>query len=329
MELLTFVWSQSAVDTWNTHLCLSLSHTHTHTHQRTGSTPRQPGMCLADGPTPALVSCACVCAQDSREWIVIEPKSLSHNIISLHLWGVDLSWMADYSQPGLLSSPCEAWNTYGCPSACLSASVCARVWWKHLTPVIIAFRVATGGISIHSAWDLFSGRGCRENVCEDLTAPVWAPIKKEEHIHLYIQLRILSVQMSFSDELWGLTQQPWRRDGFFSFFFFFFFSFFLQSSFSSWVIPLKNHSCRGNSALIFLARVNKFTFTLKTFSRRFCPERLTKSTGSHVMRGRGEVWTNESWVFLRKMASDSAVLTLVGSSFHHWEAKTENSRDFA
>ena len=32
MELLTFVWSQSAVDTWNTHLCLSLSLTHTHTH---------------------------------------------------------------------------------------------------------------------------------------------------------------------------------------------------------------------------------------------------------------------------------------------------------
>ena len=312
----------------HTPLSLSLSHTHTHTPTHwfnPTSAWHVPGG-WTDASSRVLRMCLCA----RQPWmVVIEPKSLSHNIISLHLWGVDLSWMADYSQPGLLSSPCEAWNTYGCPSACLSASACARVWWKHLTPVIIAFRVATGGISIHSAWDLFSGRGCRENVCEDLTAPVWAPIKKEEHIHLYIQLRILSVQMSFSDELWGLTQQPWRRDVFFSFFFFFFFSFFLQSSFSSWVIPLKNHSCRGNSALIFLARVNKFTFTLKTFSRRFCPERLTKSTGSHVMRGRGEVWTNESWVFLRKMASDSAVLTLVGSSFHHWEAKTENSRDFA
>ena len=29
------------------------------------------------------------------------------------------------------------------------------------------------------------------------------------------------------------------------------------------------------------------------------------------------------------MASDSAVLTLVGSSFHHWGGKTEKSRDFA
>ena len=29
-----------------------------------------------------------------------------------------------------------------------------------------------------------------------------------------------------------------------------------------------------------------------------------------------------------EMESDSAVLTLVGSSFHHWGAKTENSRDF-
>ena len=29
------------------------------------------------------------------------------------------------------------------------------------------------------------------------------------------------------------------------------------------------------------------------------------------------------------MESDSAVLTLVGSSFHHWDAKTENSPDLA
>ena len=225
MELLTFVWSQSAVDTWNTHThthththtSLSLSHTHTHT--RTGSTPRQPGMCLADGGTPALVSCVCDCAR--RPWmVVIELKSLSHNIISLHLWGVDLDWMADYSQPGLLFPTREAWHTYGCPSACLSTSVCARLRWKHLTPVIIAFRVATGGISIHSGWGLFSGRGGREMFAEVWQHP-FGPSKREEHIHLYIQLQILSVQMSFSDEMWGLTQQPWRRDVFFFLSFFF------------------------------------------------------------------------------------------------------------
>ena len=32
---------------------------------------------------------------------------------------------------------------------------------------------------------------------------------------------------------------------------------------------------------------------------------------------------------LRKMVSDSAVMTLVGASFHHWAARTEKSRDFA
>ena len=40
----------------------------------------------------------------------------------------------------------------------------------------------------------------------------------------------------------------------------------------------------------------------------------------------GGVRTDES---LLKMESDSAVLTLVGISFHHWGAKTEKSRDFA
>ena len=42
----------------------------------------------------------------------------------------------------------------------------------------------------------------------------------------------------------------------------------------------------------------------------------------HALRGL-KVWTNESSSLLRQMESDSAVLTLVGSSFHHWGAKTE------
>ena len=42
-------------------------------------------------------------------------------------------------------------------------------------------------------------------------------------------------------------------------------------------------------------------------------------------------WSLNKWVLslLRKMASDSAVLTLVGSSFHHWGATTEKSGSFA
>ena len=44
----------------------------------------------------------------------------------------------------------------------------------------------------------------------------------------------------------------------------------------------------------------------------------------------GSRWSLK-WVLslLWKMASDSAVLTLVGSSFHHWGARTEKSCDFA
>ena len=34
---------------------------------------------------------------------------------------------------------------------------CVCVWWNHLTPEIIAFRLVTGSICIHSGWDLFSG----------------------------------------------------------------------------------------------------------------------------------------------------------------------------
>lgn len=43
---------------------------------------------------------------------------------------------------------------------------------------------------------------------------------------------------------------------------------------------------------------------------------------SHVMWGQSEVWT-KSWVFCRRCEkSDSTVLTLFESSFHHWDAKT-------
>ena len=45
----------------------------------------------------------------------------------------------------------------------------------------------------------------------------------------------------------------------------------------------------------------------------------------------GSRWSLNKWVLslLQKMESDSAVLTLVGSSFHHWGNKTEKSCDFA
>ena len=44
----------------------------------------------------------------------------------------------------------------------------------------------------------------------------------------------------------------------------------------------------------------------------------------------GSRWSLDKWVLslLWKMASDSAVLTVVRGSFHHWCAKTEKSRDF-
>lgn len=84
----------------------------------------------------------------------------AHSIISLHLWGVDLSWMADYSLPVLLSSPHEAYaafsSTYCSSLACLCVCVyvgecvCISMEWKHLTLVIMAFRHMTGKISIHS-----------------------------------------------------------------------------------------------------------------------------------------------------------------------------------
>ena len=79
-----------------------------------------------------------------------------------------------------------------------------------------------------------------------------------------------------------------------------------------------------------------FTFTFKALSRCLCPRRLTIST--FVIWGlRDGVtlcgWRSDQvsfhWVlgFLRKMGSDSAVLTLVKSSFYHWGAKTEKSCD--
>ena len=49
------------------------------------------------------------------------------------------------------------------------------------------------------------------------------------------------------------------------------------------------------------------------------------SVGSHGMRG--EVWTNESWVFRGRRRV--ILLSWRWSSFHHWGAKTEKSRDFA
>ena len=41
-------------------------------------------------------------------------------------------------------------------------------------------------------------------------------------------------------------------------------------------------------------------------------------------------WSLNEWVLslLLKTESDSAVLTLVGSSFHHWGSRTEKSHDF-
>lgn len=112
-----------------------------HTHTRAGPPPRQPRMRLEDEETAGL-------ARVRLLWmLVIELTSLSHNIISLHLWGVDLSWMADYSLPALLSPPHEACSTFTGILGCLT----------HLTPVIIAFRLVTGRINIHSGWDLFSG----------------------------------------------------------------------------------------------------------------------------------------------------------------------------
>ena len=58
----------------------------------------------------------------------------------------------------------------------------------------------------------------------------------------------------------------------------------------------------------------------RAFGRRVCPKRLT---GSHAMQGQ----SLNNWVLslLRKMESDSAVLTLVGTLFHHWGAKTEKT----
>ena len=51
--------------------------------------------------------------------------------------------------------------------------------------------------------------------------------------------------------------------------------------------------------------------------------------GSHANQGRR--WSLNKWVLslLWKMASGSAVLTLVGSLFHHWGARTDESLDFA
>lgn len=85
--------------------------------------------------------CVCLCAQLPRlPWrVVTELKSLSHNIISLHLCGVDLNWMADYSEPALLSSPHEAYGafigTYGRPPACLSAHVCVCAYDESIWPL--------------------------------------------------------------------------------------------------------------------------------------------------------------------------------------------------
>ena len=45
----------------------------------------------------------------------------------------------------------------------------------------------------------------------------------------------------------------------------------------------------------------------------------------------GSRWSLKNWALslLRKVASDSAVLTLVRGSFHHWGARTEKSSDIA
>lgn len=162
IELLTFVWSRSAAATWN--CCRSfqawLETTHTYRFTPTSAWHGPPGW-------GTVRSCVCTRLPCLLWMVVIELKSSTHNFISLHLWGVDLNWMADYSQPALFSAPHEASTAsvgmYGClPTCAVHLCVFVRVWWKHLTPAIIAFRLVTGRISIHSGWDLFFQGGCRE-----------------------------------------------------------------------------------------------------------------------------------------------------------------------
>lgn len=133
------------------------------------------------------VSFACAGKMKKRplQMVATELKTLAHNIISLHLWGVDLSWMADYSLPALLSSPHEACSAFTAMHGCLT----------HLTPVIIAFRPVTGRISIHSGWDLFFGgvgwRWWRWGPPTKLMAPVWTT-KKIHNIIIYNSRSYLS-----------------------------------------------------------------------------------------------------------------------------------------
>ncbi len=94
MEHLTFVWSQllhgGDVGAFRPELKTHTSHTRTGPHVSLAwRMERRQILCLCaclDAPLPRLL------------WmVVIELRSLSHNIISLHLCGVDPNWMADYS----------------------------------------------------------------------------------------------------------------------------------------------------------------------------------------------------------------------------------------
>lgn len=126
----------------------------------------------------------CVCLPWLPWMVVIELKSLSQYyltppvrsgsqlngrlllacLIVLTTWGIHCCQRHVW-----LSAPCTC--------------VCVCMWWKHLTPVIIAFRLVTGRISIHSGGDLFSGEACREMFSQNW----W---HQEVYIHSYIQLSI-------------------------------------------------------------------------------------------------------------------------------------------
>ena len=106
---------------------------------------------------------------------------------------------------------------------------------------------------------------------------------------------------------------------------------YLLPSHHSWLWVLKFAASRT----MLLSNSVQLIYAWPKSSRAGC--RLLKApyvgmllTGRGVIQCRSR-WRLNQWVLnlLWKMASDSAVLTLVGSSFHHWGARTEKSRDIA
>lgn len=94
-------------------------------------------------------------------------QSLRHNIISFHLRDMELSWMADYTLPAVLSPEHARHSRLG-PVRTTDPYSAA------------AFSLVTGRISIHSGWGWYSEEVSRGRVLPpELKTPVWAKMGKK------------------------------------------------------------------------------------------------------------------------------------------------------